>query len=372
MAESDHLASACQWTRGNAAVVGCVDRIIDGEVSGWALNPASPNEPVIVTVVANGRAVASALAAYHRDDVAREFGTRGYHGFYVNLRQCSPSVGRALIDVRAGDGWRLSNSPLAASIPQDSGSGRPAVIFMHIPKTAGTAFREAVESAFSASETLYLYPHDNFYPADLSIWRLPLDHRARLRFIMGHFPFGIHEALPQACEYISLVRLPFDRLVSQYYHHLRHSPDLISGGTGVMRLSEVLAEPPNIGFDNMMVRYFSGLDENLWPVGAVNRGAFEMALNNLREHFAYVGIQENAACAYRALASRYSWQGPELQFSNVGHYSLEPSERGAAEEIALQSQQWDIRLYNEIARLFQHKPAIPAADLATAAEQLPI
>lgn len=234
---------------------------------------------------------------------------------------------------------------------------KPTVLFMHIPKTAGTAFKEAIECSYDASETLHLYPQDTFYPGDIPIWRFPLDHRARLRFVVGHFAFGIHEALPQDCDYITLVRRPFDRLVSQYFHLLRHSPELISVKNKVMSFREVLKNPPDVAWDNLMVRYFSGADANSFPIGTVDRAVFEMALKNLRRHFAYVGIQEDASSAYNVLTARYGWDSDrELLCSNVGGGILGEGEQKITRQTIERSEQWDMLLYEEVLRLFHYQP----------------
>ncbi len=343
-------------------MIGFLDSVVDGQVVGWALNENACEEPVAVTISINGRAVATALAVSHRDDIGLRYGCKGYHGFSVDLRQCVSPTYHALVDVRASDGSVLGNSPLCTSIPEHSISHPRTILFMHIPKTAGTSFKEAIEPSYTLAETLYLYPHDNYYPADIPIWRFPLDHRARLRLIMGHFSFGLHSALPQDCEYITLVRRPFDRLISHYFHLTRHSPEMLKVGNAVKSFREALEDPPGVCFDNLMVRCFSGADPNDYPVGSLDYRLFETAVRNVREHFSYVGLQENSFSAYETLAGRYGWNsGVGLQNVNVTNCVLTEEERTAAQPIVECSQRWDTLLYEEIVRLFGHQvAAVPA------------
>ncbi len=344
-------------------VTGFLDRVEDERVSGWAFDPEHPNEPVLVTLVVNGRAVASALAALHREDAALAVGSRGYHGFHFDLRECDCVAGPAVIECRASDGALIHKSPLSVIIPEGPASSKSTVIFLHIPKTAGTALREAIECSYPPSERLYLYAKDNFFQADLPVWRFPLDHRARLRFIVGHFLYGLHEAFPQECDYITVVRRPFERLVSQYSHWVRNLPERVSAHGRVLPLSEVLADPQDVSMDNLMVRYFAGVDHFSCPVGAVDVAVFERAIENIRKHFRYIATAEDMSVGYEILAHRYGWnRARSLLYSNVGGGVLAPREYSLAEKVSAESERWDIRLYQQILTIFGHHS--PACDSA--------
>src|SRR6187401_2983616 len=112
----------------------------------------------------------------------------------------------------------------AAATPDERMSapdGRPQVLlFQHIPKTAGTSLRHALEVLYPAPERMYLYDrHDLDRAVDPHRFaELPLEERAALRLVMGHFAFGIHDAVPGSSRYVTMLRHPVDRVASLYFH----------------------------------------------------------------------------------------------------------------------------------------------------------
>src|SRR4029077_19038614 len=91
------------------------------------------------------------------------------------------------------------------------------LLFMHIQKTSGTAFRDAISANYRRSELLFVYPdppgvwHEGFQ-------RIPEPQRKSFKCITGHFVFGIHNALDGPSTYVTILRDPVIRVVSNYYH----------------------------------------------------------------------------------------------------------------------------------------------------------
>jgi len=154
---------------------GHLDGIENGEVYGWACDADNPSRPVLVTIFVNRRPIANVAAVHYRPDVAGRMNCSGSHGFYVDLSPYFPTACPALIDVQLPKGSSLANAPAVMQIPAITPRPRrPTVLFMHIPKTAGTAFREAIAANFVQSEIAYLYPSESgFLVNDLRA--LPLE-----------------------------------------------------------------------------------------------------------------------------------------------------------------------------------------------------
>jgi hypothetical protein len=98
----------------------------------------------------------------------------------------------------------------------------PSLFFIHIMKTAGTAFRQSIRAQFDDRE---LYPSrhydPDFFHAHTSIGYLvgtSPDRRAHIRAFMGHFPYVATELLRQDLVTLTVLREPVDRTVS----HLKH------------------------------------------------------------------------------------------------------------------------------------------------------
>ncbi len=333
---------------------GNLDGIENGEVYGWASDADHPSQPVLVTVFVDHRLVANVAAVYYRPDVAEAMNCSGSHGFYFDLSPYVSASGETWIDVRLPNGVSLTNAPTVMRVPAiKPRKRRPTVLFMHIPKTAGTALREAIAANFVQSEIAYLYPSaPGFLVSDLRA--LPLEQRRALRVVIGHFQFGMHEALPQEAEYITVVREPSARVLSQYAYLLQTQPELITGSDGhVMDLPELFEKRLTVDFDNAIVRCFSGVDEREFPPGNLTRAIYEKAVYNLHTAFTFVGHQESSGESYEWLRRHYGWHATDgLPLANLGTVRMAKGPGAELMATIRHYNRWDCLLYEEILRKF--------------------
>jgi hypothetical protein len=331
---------------------GHVDGVVEGELYGWALDADRPLIPLKVTINVNQRPVAEALAVYYRPDVAEQLLCTGRNGFYVDLTQCCDPQPDALIDVRFQDGTVLANSPVFAPIPVKPADTGDAILFMHIAKTAGTAFREAILKNYKQSQVAYLYSEPpGFLNRDLRA--LPLEQRARLRFVVGHFQFGIHEALPQNSCYVTIVRHPLRRILSHYLYLMKSTPEIDGNGNGIPPVKDLFEKDLSVDLDNLMVRCFGGVDEREYPTGTIDRSLYDLAVHNIHDHFEFIGHQERLGEAYRAMQEKFAWCAePDLEVMNRNPESQDYQPSAALCQLIEHHNRWDFLLYEEIQRLF--------------------
>jgi hypothetical protein len=171
----------------------------------------------------------------------------------------------------------------------------PLIVFVHIPKTAGTTLRAVLSANEPAPRSR---PLGNVFKGGgglspalierLRDGRGP-DLRA-VRLVRGHFPLGIRDYLPKQRELrpFSFVREPAERTLSHYFA-IRD----VGGGYALAPLAAdaTLDDALAGGYihDNLQTRMLSGLPE---PFGDVDDEMLERAKHNLRHELVFVGLTE--------------------------------------------------------------------------------
>jgi|GEM_PF-3063118 hypothetical protein len=103
-------------------------------------------------------------------------------------------------------------------------SDKPLSVFLHIPKTGGTALTKEITSGMLSSESLGLYSSRLFIKDVLSdhLNKLTDERRHALRYLYGHSVYyGIHSLIGRAeARYHTFLREPATLYVSLYNHAL--------------------------------------------------------------------------------------------------------------------------------------------------------
>jgi hypothetical protein len=214
------------------------------------------------------------------------------------------------------------------------------IIFLHLPKTGGVTLRRTLKWKYAPRmlnfETLTK-------PAE-SLAEVPLSERRNLRVLTGHLQYGVHEYLPQRCEYITLLREPIARVVSYYYYilghpkHWRHE-ELVRSG---MSLEEFVRTSPDRGVENDQTRMIAGRGAGELDAGTLGREALEDAKRNL-ESFLVVGLTERFDESFILIRRALGWRVPLYVTANV---STRPKPASAiALELIRERNQLDLELY---------------------------
>lgn len=128
------------------AIEGSLDLLTIGKVAGWAFNPASPEEPVTVEVLADGALVGHGVASNFRGDLKAAGIGNGKHGFEIELPSHLIDGLEHTIDVRVvATGSSLHGAPktlsggLVAEAFDVQLEGATLVGWADLPRHDGTA-----------------------------------------------------------------------------------------------------------------------------------------------------------------------------------------------------------------------------------------
>jgi hypothetical protein len=189
-----------------------------------------------------------------------------------------------------------------ASAAADSQRRPPLLVFIHVPKTAGTTLTTLLRMNEPGPRTRHggnVFKGGGGVKHGVKFERLLTNESGELdraRILTGHFPLAIREHLPKnrPARYFTFLREPADRTLSHYFGiGEKHEgwdgrkklglPPLAADAT----LEDALAG----GYlhDNLHTRMLSGLPE---PFGEVDEAMLEQAKHNLREGLAFFGLTE--------------------------------------------------------------------------------
>jgi hypothetical protein len=251
------------------------------------------------------------------------------------------------------------------------------LIFVHIPKCGGTTVRRHIvenlppETYFETAAEVT----DSVERVADSIMALPAERRGKVQVVFGHGAYyGIHELFGRPGEYVTLLRDPVDRAISEYnYQRVSYEGGVKGMGAamweekgGVWSFADWLQEYP--AFRNGMTRYLATvlLGKERFTSDAVNPHNVS-AIKRVLDSFRFVGLTEHDddfLWLYHRLGIRRF-----LPRQNVSRRYFTPADRGAIEAMVSEVDALDEELYEYArqlnARQRQEEPGLRSAILLT-------
>jgi Sulfotransferase family len=190
------------------------------------------------------------------------------------------------------------------------------LVFLHMPKAGGTTLEGIVKRQYAGRKSYRFTGSDE----NAAVFRaLPEAERAAFDLLSGHVYFGIHEHVPRACTYITMLRHPVERIVS-LYHYVKRSPGhyLYKYGFADRRdVEDFVHRPITVEIDNWQTRLLNPEPDSFLPIGGVDERMLEIAKTNLREHFAVVGVTERFDETLSVLSRKFGWADVSYERRNV-------------------------------------------------------
>jgi hypothetical protein len=244
---------------------------------------------------------------------------------------------------------------------------RPRLVFLHVPKTAGTTLVGVIEREYGVERIVRVYGGEFGIPVEeLVAWSAR--RRRAVRAVVGHMSYGVAEHLPGRSVYATLLRDPVDRIVSHYSYVLTQ-PSLISlheaSGPDASLEQHVTRSPLRHFVNNAQTRQLGG-DTSDRPRTPGERD-LDRAIGRL-DHLAVFGIQERFDESMLHFARTLGWELPVYTTVNVTGDRIALDELDASTRATIEEQNaLDRVLYDHATQRFQEllaRDPIPGATLA--------
>ena len=246
---------------------------------------------------------------------------------------------------------------------------RETLFFLHIPKNSGTTLNTIIRENY---RSVFIVSWDKSSPnhAENILAEKPSSVFAGYEVVRGHFPYGLHEALPSETPftYFTMLRDPVKRTWSQYNYlrsdstYINKHPDLKSY-LNDLSLDDYCRKDhldvPNHTFtDNAQVRYMSGVADSK-PFGSLDEADLAIAKQHLGSmHF---GLTEEFNRSMLLLQHSLGWKRILFTRQKEGsHKAVSPT----PDEIeSLEAcNQLDMQLYNFGQVLFAERASLITAE----------
>ena len=238
------------------------------------------------------------------------------------------------------------------------------IIFLHIPKTAGTTLNSILRKQYEPQQTYFLGA--STHESIRTYQELAVEEKEAIRLVSGHTAYGFHKYIPGSSTYFTFLRDPLERVVS-FYHYVKNyeqhylHKDIAEGITDIKSFA---GNRKILLVDNGQTRLISGV----WldpAFGEITSHTFELAKANLSQHFSVVGLTERFDLSLLLLREIFNWQDIYYVRENVTKNSAPERALTADErETILSNNQWDTALYEYAQSLFEQQTAALGPDVS--------
>ena len=228
------------------------------------------------------------------------------------------------------------------------------IIYIHIPKTGGSTLQGIINRTYRKSGR---YKVANNREA-LAIDELDSFAKDKIKLIQGHMCFGLHEKFndPDACTYITMLRDPVRRVISNYYFILTRKThylydEIVSNN---YTLKDYVESGIVANAENAQIRLLSNNIDV--PHNECTREMLEQAKSNLDNYFSVVGINEMYDETVLFLQDEFGWKFPYYSRLNVTGHGVKQSDLDEETLAAIrQYNALDIELYEYVKSNFKKR-----------------
>jgi len=232
------------------------------------------------------------------------------------------------------------------------------VVFVHIPRTAGTSFGRLLDAVHAGRpiETFYGDPEHPVVNAKIERFRaLPPPAKAAIALVRGHVVYRFDPAFDDA-HHVTLLREPLARLVSYYHYALRERHHYLHDYLMQRRLGleDFLGSDASIDLDNYQVRAVCGR-AFASPRERVTQADCDVAKYRLAHGFKAFGLTERFDDSLALFSRTLGWQLPGPVRVNTGAYDPRLEVSAACRSRFLEKNRFDQELHEFARDLFESR-----------------
>ncbi len=233
------------------------------------------------------------------------------------------------------------------------------LVFLHIPKTAGTSFHQVLENEYRDAPSFSITGTDPLKRRN-ELLELPQKKKEELVLLKGHLLQDGDEILGKKCHFLSFLRDPVDRTISSYYYIKRAKHNRFHEEVKDLTLREFTDFLKREKWDNLQTRYLSSTPEEIRYKGKrpdrqeMKEERFPKALEFLRNKIDSPLLVEEMDRSLIYLYRVLDWNHiPDIGKKNASK-ERPPKERLSTDllERLREVNQLDETLYNEAVRIF--------------------
>lgn len=239
------------------------------------------------------------------------------------------------------------------------------LVFVHLIKAAGTTLEMILKRQYGDSAAIEFGAPQEVVKKlnDYDGW--PEEQKSEIAVFMGHIHFKDRDKLPHPSTWITILREPVDRIMSDYYYIRTHPEHEFHDHVLSQNLSltEFLRSGIYRSLDNHQTKYLSGLVNSGY--GIYSSKTVALAKENLQKHFLVVGLTERFDESVILMKRALGWKTPyyvreKVTKNRPGRDSLSAEELSVIREYA----RMDLGLYEFARARFEEQLAAQDSSFA--------
>ncbi len=227
-------------------------------------------------------------------------------------------------------------------------SDTEAVIFLHVPKTAGTTLNRLIEWEYGLFQ-MYSVDPVLFEWSAAHLRKLPQRRLRKIRIFKGHMLFGLHEVLPQRATYITVLRDPVERMLSAFYYMRTYKlhPLYWKFRRENWTLEQFVERTTR---HDVQCKIMAGAEYNSPCTTAI----LEKAQHHMHDCFSVVGLSERFEESLALLKLRFGWQLKSYSTFNVTRSRPKKGDLSKSIlDLIMEKNSFDVILYQTAAERFE-------------------